>query len=793
MENKVKFIFVSVLFCLLCGIISWLFIENNPHYYDPCKFWGKGTKEHPYVIATATDLARLRDAVNLGYQFKDKYFEQVFNIDLEGDIWHPIGNSQGRFFCGHYDGRGHVIKNLHIETDDSAALFVGMSGSIKNLGLESGRIQGDHVASFVVSGSSNAVIKNCYSKVEILGKKSAADLVADYTGRVDQCLYLGETSDFSKNINGEYIREFNQKLRDSLGKRQEKEKYDGKKRMELDDVCYLTLRDGQVEFARWGGFDHNVPRGIKLELARNLAGKYSAVVILCLVFIFMFLRRRHVVQAEATCVEEAVVKDSRAFNYSCFLLTLIFLVIGLVAANKVLKTNTIASSPIRCFYEQDAGKIDAVICGSSMVGINIDVVTLWSEYGISSYALWGSAQTYWNTYYYIEEVLKYGRPQVIVLDARMLFHNVEYQALYHQYTNTIEMNINGNWLENIQLTAPQTDWVELAVGFPIYHARYSNIKKNNFLMSDIDASAGVDKGWRPAYGHGNIANLYIGSGNTKVEVSHKQEYYLRKIFELCSSREIPIVLVAAATANRNEYLSYLQYAESIADEYGVNFVDLNREDGETRFTKYDLDVDNTHENMNGARKMALWLGKYLRDKYQLADHRGDPAYESWNLYEHKMLELLYPAITETEDYLQQLARNDQRVIFIQNGVRADDEKYKAFLERVDSMGISIGDIRPELENGCWLLEAGSEPARRLDLQQERRIMLPGGHIIEFASPTDLSFHYDGGRWRKPPAGLSCIVIDNSTGELFDVVTLFNPENENFEARPIAPLDNVTRF
>lgn len=793
MENKVKFIFVSVLFCLLYGIISWLFIENNPHYYDPCKFWGKGTKEHPYVIATATDLARLRDAVNLGYQFKDKYFEQVFNIDLEGEIWQPIGNSQGRFFCGHYDGRGHVIKNLHIETDDSAALFVGMSGSIKNLGLESGRIQGDHVASFVVSGSSNAVIKNCYSKVEILGKKSAADLVADYTGRVDQCLYLGETSDFSKNINGEYIREFNQKLRDSLGKRQEKEKYDGKKRMDLGDVCYLTLRDGQVEFARWGGFDHNVPRGIKLELARNLAGKYSAVVILCLVFIFMFLRRRHVVQAEATCVEEAVVKDSRAFNYSCFIMTLIFLVVGLASANKVLKTNNSDSSPMRCFYEQDAEKIDALICGSSMVGANIDAVTLWKEYGISSYVLWGSGQPYWNTYYYLEEVLKYGRPQVIVLDARMLFHNVEYHALYQQYANTIDMNINGNWLENIQVTTEQKNWLELAAGFPIYHNRYNDIQKKNFFGSDIAAPSLVDKGWRPIYGHGNIINLDVGSGNTKVEVSHKQEYYLRKILELCCSREIPVVLVAAATSNRDEYRRYVQYAENIAGEYGVDFVDMNSKDKETNFTKSDLHVDNTHENMNGARKMALWLGQYLRDKYQLVDHRGDPAYESWDMYERKMLEMLYPYIMETEDYLQQLVRNDQCIIFIQNGVKVDDEKYKAFLERLGSMGIDIGDIRPEVGNGCWLLEKGPMPARRLNLQRDRCIKLPEGHIIEFASPTDLNFRYDGGRWRKTPAGLSCVVIDNSTGELFDAVTLFNLVNENLEARPIAPLETVTHF
>ena len=40
-------------------------------------------------------------------------------------------------------------------------------------------------------------------------------------------------------------------------------------------------------------------------------------------------------------------------------------------------------------------------------------------------------------------------------------------------------------------------------------------------------------------------------------------------------------------------------------------------------------MDHTHLNYHGAVKLTSWLGQHLHDKYNLPDHRGDPAYASW--------------------------------------------------------------------------------------------------------------------------------------------------------------------
>ena len=93
---------------------------------------GSGTKDDPYQIATAEQLAKLARDVNNGntsQAFLDKYFMLTQDIDLSGGIWMPIGkyynygngNGNNRLFFGKFDGNGHVIRNMHIQWEGTDA------------------------------------------------------------------------------------------------------------------------------------------------------------------------------------------------------------------------------------------------------------------------------------------------------------------------------------------------------------------------------------------------------------------------------------------------------------------------------------------------------------------------------------------------------------------------------------------------------------------------------------------------------------------------------------------------
>lgn len=145
---------------------------------------GIGTEDDPYIILNASHLNNVRN-------FPDSYFRQEDDIDFSKPPnntftnWLPIGGSGSSLrFTGHYDGNGHVIKNLNILRAGLAnvGLFghIGVSGdgatTIKNLGLESvyvvgGRFTGALVGK--VTGNHNTRIENCYVTGGIVGGDGA--------------------------------------------------------------------------------------------------------------------------------------------------------------------------------------------------------------------------------------------------------------------------------------------------------------------------------------------------------------------------------------------------------------------------------------------------------------------------------------------------------------------------------------------------------------------------------------------------------------------------------------------
>jgi hypothetical protein len=117
---------------------------------------GSGTADDPYQIATAADLIALGETPD-DYDY-DKHFILTADIDLVDCIFEKaviawdtnnVGSDfQGTSFHGVFDGNGHVIKNLSIDSvsthKDYLGLFgyVSYVGNIKDLGLENASITG---------------------------------------------------------------------------------------------------------------------------------------------------------------------------------------------------------------------------------------------------------------------------------------------------------------------------------------------------------------------------------------------------------------------------------------------------------------------------------------------------------------------------------------------------------------------------------------------------------------------------------------------------------------------------
>ncbi len=158
-------------------------------YYDPAapEEWdgtatnsfaeGTGTKDDPYLIQSAEELAYLAQLCNAnGALTKDKYYKMVRDIMLNDDVltdafvldgtpqyqWTPIGKTQANSFQGVFDGNNHFITGLFINNINNSGLFGFVNnGKICNLSLIDSYVYGSCIGGLAYKVDSTTVSR-CY-------------------------------------------------------------------------------------------------------------------------------------------------------------------------------------------------------------------------------------------------------------------------------------------------------------------------------------------------------------------------------------------------------------------------------------------------------------------------------------------------------------------------------------------------------------------------------------------------------------------------------------------------------
>ena len=179
---------------------------------------GLGTDKSPYEISTATQLKNFRDLVNRENGNPAAWAVLMENIDLnpgmtyddDGQLsnpddlttWGPIGTSSSNSYRGTFDGNGHKIENLYINTTDSGAenqgLFglVGRSGKVQNLTV-SGSVKGHSYVGGVVGYNNGGTVTGCIfsGSGSVSGSYSVGGVVGrNFDGTVENCYNTGSVN-----------------------------------------------------------------------------------------------------------------------------------------------------------------------------------------------------------------------------------------------------------------------------------------------------------------------------------------------------------------------------------------------------------------------------------------------------------------------------------------------------------------------------------------------------------------------------------------------------------------------
>ncbi len=276
-------------------------------------------------------------------------------------------------------------------------------------------------------------------------------------------------------------------------------------------------------------------------------------------------------------------------------------------------------------YYKEEKDFDVIFIGDCEVYENFSPIVLWEQYGINSY-IRGSAEQYiWQSYYLLEDTLRYETPEVVIFNIQSLQFDVSQNEAYNR------MTLEGMEWSPAKVKAilasmkPGEKFLDYV--FPIlrYHSRWSELESTD-LRYLFDTKKVSHNGYYMRVDVRPAENVPEGRILADYSFGENAWKYLDMMTELCEEKGIELILIKAPSLYPYWYEEWEVQVADYAAEHNlkyINFLELTEEVG----IDYSLDTYDAglHMNLSGAEKLASWLGNFLKEEIGLLDRRGEEA------------------------------------------------------------------------------------------------------------------------------------------------------------------------
>lgn len=270
---------------------------------------------------------------------------------------------------------------------------------------------------------------------------------------------------------------------------------------------------------------------------------------------------------------------------------------------------------------------DVIILGDCEVYENISPMEMYKTTGVKAYVRGNAQQMMWQSYYLLEETLKYEKPKAVVLSVGAL-RNGE-KEINEAYNRLVidKMKWSKEKIGMINVSA-KDDESFLSYVFPIlrYHTRISELKIEDFkyLFKEEKISYNgflVNKGVKP------VESLPTKRVLASYDFDKKVLEYFDKIVKACEDNNIELILIKAPSLYPYWYDEYDEFVENYANEHGIkfyNFLDNIEEIGlDYSQDTYDAGL---HLNLSGAKKISTYFANILSSDHGLKGELDDKEY-----------------------------------------------------------------------------------------------------------------------------------------------------------------------
>lgn len=281
-------------------------------------------------------------------------------------------------------------------------------------------------------------------------------------------------------------------------------------------------------------------------------------------------------------------------------------------------------------YYASAKNHDVVFIGDCEVYESICPVTLWQEYGISSYVRGSPQQLIWHSCHLMAETLEYETPKVFVFNVLSMKYGTPQNEAYNR------MALDGMRWSRHKIAAIQAAMTEeetfASYVFPLlrFHGRWSELKPEDWTYAFRQPPNVSVNGYLLQTGVDGIENLRAGRPLADYTLPEICWAYLDKMRILCEENGVELILMKAPTGTSAWWwydqwdTAVAEYAQSHSLAY-YNFLhDVEKIGIDFTTDTYDK---GGHLNLSGAEKLSRYFGEILARDHGITGHKGDAVYE----------------------------------------------------------------------------------------------------------------------------------------------------------------------
>lgn len=314
-----------------------------------------------------------------------------------------------------------------------------------------------------------------------------------------------------------------------------------------------------------------------------------------------------------------------------FVIILVFIVsfifLNILVAPKY-QTSLVEGSFVSDYYETVKNH-DVIILGDCEVYENISPMEMYKETGVKAYIRGNAQQMMWQSYYLLEETLKYEKPKMVVLSVGALRSGED--KINEAYNRLVidKMKWSKEKLDMIT-TSKADDESFLSYIFPIlrYHSRISELNSEDFnylFKRDTVSYNGflINKGVKP------VESLPTKRVLASYDFDDLVLEYFDKIRVLCADNNIELVLIKAPSLYPYWYDEHEEYVVEYADKYNLKYYNfLNNIDDIGLDFSVDTYDAGLHLNLSGAKKLSKYFANILKRDYNMESDTSDEYYNS---------------------------------------------------------------------------------------------------------------------------------------------------------------------